>query len=110
MRVSEYVASFERFGRLVCGMPCGSSISGVGYDVGEFDDGTVLRVGDRIVYTTDYAGPNTSDLLAKVGRLLTGLSRETRAAQLAGLATPRDGRYTLDGTVWTDGGEFVGLV
>jgi len=109
MRVSEYVASFDRFGRQLCGMPCESSISGNGYHVGQFDDGTVLRVGDRIVYTTDNAGPNTSDALARVGRLLAGLSRETRAAQLSEIASPRDGRYTVGGTVWTDAGEFVGL-
>ena len=110
MTLAQYLASFDAIGsRFIC-IPASSSISGMGYDVGIFPDGLCLKVGKRIVCTTSRTGYGLAETLATVGRLLTGLSPETRAAQLAGMGVPDDaGIYTLAGTRWNAAGDFLGL-
>lgn len=113
MTLADYVAMFDRFGRHLIMIPAPSSIGGNGYDVGGFADGIALRVGKELVYTTtERTDGYAMDKLASVGRLLAGLTRETRAAQLAelpGRHRNADGTYSLDGTHWTADGNFIGL-
>lgn len=111
MTLAQYLESFPHFGARLIGIPAPSSVSGMGYDVGIFEDGLVLRLGNRIAYsTTERTGCSWGDTLAHVGRLLTKLPAETRAAQLAGMGAPgADGVYTLAGTRWNTAGDFLGL-
>lgn len=107
LTAKKYVETFETIGRHWIGIPAPCATSGCGYAVGSFEDGTVLRVGDKIVeYTTR---PVCRDTLATVGRLLAGLSPETRAAQLAELGCKPGGTITLSGTRWDSAGNYLGL-
>ena len=109
----QYIESFDVLGSKFICIPAPSSISGSGYAVGRFQDGAILTVGKSIV---DFIEGDVSygivETLSKVGRLLAGLSQDTRAEQIQdlGIKPNHAGEYELGGSRWSAAGEYLGLL
>lgn len=90
------------------GIPAHSSITGNGYCVGTFDDGTVLRVGS-FVYRTDDTGMDAADWLSRIGNRIANIPQAERARQLAECYSPIADEYIVGRSRWSLDGSFLGL-
>lgn len=86
-----------------------SSISGNGYSVSEFSDGSVLlEVGGKIIdHSPEPVTRNAIDTFAHAGRMLASYSKAERAAIIARLYGAKD--CVISGVRWSADGEYLGL-